>query len=248
MANWNEYPQNEEVRWPRDEKIIGVLGVAPVATADFYQRLCAVPARKDWEHPRVIIDSNPKIPSRGRYLDLGETDPVPFMIRSISDLMRQGAEIIAVPCNTAHILYERYSAPFVDVIIPSIIEITADACLSSRSALVLASRNVVRHGLYDRALRSRGIQAIFPDEAGQTLTGRCIEAAKQCAGKDALKKDMAALIRQSGADCVILGCTELPVLLAGADLGHVSLLDSSQALASRCLELAQPSRNKEVRH
>ena len=104
------YPMNATYRWDPAEGIIGVVGVAPAATADFYQRLVALTtAAKDWEHVRVLIDSNPKIPSRGRHLELGEADPSPFIRAAISALAARGATVIAVPCNTAHILYPRFA-------------------------------------------------------------------------------------------------------------------------------------------
>src|SRR4051812_28423752 len=99
-------PRSENVWWPDDERVLGVLGVAPAATADFFVKLTSLThARKDWEHVRVLIDSNPKIPSRGRHLELGETDPSPYLREGIEALLAQGAALVALPCNTAHILY-----------------------------------------------------------------------------------------------------------------------------------------------
>ncbi len=95
--NWDAYPMNEVVHWPRSEKILGVVGVAPAATLDFYQKLSERKVEKDWQHLRVIIDVNPKIPSRGRHFDLGETDPVPFFQKSIASLEFQGADIVVIP-------------------------------------------------------------------------------------------------------------------------------------------------------
>lgn len=241
-GNWEAYPQSEAVRWPKNEKIIGVLGLAPLATADFFHRLCARPVRKDWEHPRVIIDSNPKIPSRGRHLELGETDPVPFIQEGIAALTRYGAQIIAVPCNTAHIFYSRYARD-VPTALPNIIDITAAACVrhGCRQALVLASRHVVSHKLYSQALVRHAITELLPDRQGQQLVDKSIEAVKQ-RGYDAdLAKNLVRLATESGASVVILGCTELSVLfnVYGLDKLHFSVIDSNQSLADYCLEYAQ---------
>ncbi len=87
MPAASAYPMNDVYRWDPAEGVIGVLGVAPAATADFFRRITAlIPARKDWEHVRVIIDSNPKLPSRGRHLELGETDPSPYLREGIRGL------------------------------------------------------------------------------------------------------------------------------------------------------------------
>ena len=139
------YPMNKVVHWNKDEKIIGVIGVAPTATADFYSKLIRLtPAQKEWEHAHVLIDSNPKIPSRGRYFELGETDPTPFIRNSIERLCHMGATIIAIPCNTAHILYERYTYEL-PVMVIHMIKATIDTtvhCLGKipQKAAVFASR------------------------------------------------------------------------------------------------------------
>lgn len=239
-GNWDAYPMSKAVNWPQDEKIIGVLGVAPLATADFFQKLCAIRVEKDWQHPRVIIDSNPKIPSRGRHLELGETDPVPYIREGIMNLVGQGAQIIALPCNTAHILRDKYARGF-DVPIPDMIAITADACALAgmRKPMVLASRLVIENGLYQRALKQRGMEAIIPDSAGQRVVGECIEAVKQHGYDADLARELHAIATASTADGIILGCTELPILFAGnKQRADVPIIDSARCLARHCLEFA----------
>lgn len=246
MSDWSGWPMNDVVRWPVGQKTIGVLGVAPLATADFFRRLSLRRVRKDWEHPRVLIDSNPKIPSRGRYLELGETDPVPWLRRGIADLAAAGADVVAVPCNTAHILHDRYAAD-APVPVPSIIVVTAAraAGLSrSGAAVILASRQVIARKLYDAALaehvRSGGAEAEvvpFPD---QDAVSAAIEAVKQ---GDAAEADRLAahLLRRLEASApqgssVVFGCTELSALFREEDFVERGLVpvDSNQALADWC--------------
>lgn len=241
-ANWNTYPQNEIVSWPENEKIIGVLGVAPLATSDFFQRLCSRPALKDWNHPRIIIDSNPKIPSRGRHLDLGEADPVPFMKESIRQLINYGAEIIAVPCNTAHIFYDRYIDGF-DAIIPNIIEITSLACAKNglKKVLVLASKNVIKYDLYHKFLSMHKIKYIVPDSQSQDIISDCIEQVKKFNIDINYINYISSMVKASEADGIILGCTELSTLFNIATHQNISfkflIIDSSQVLADHCMKL-----------
>ena len=99
---------NNKPYWERQELIIGILGLAPYATIDFLKKLAdATPAKKDWEHIRLLIDMNTKIPSRGRALELGEEDPTPYMKKAIRDLHKNGADFIVIPCNTAHFFYDK---------------------------------------------------------------------------------------------------------------------------------------------
>lgn len=180
MGDWHDYPMNASVNWPQDEKVIGVLWLAPLATVDFYQKLCSIKVNKDWQYPRVIIDSNPKIPSRGRYLELGETDPVPFIKNGIANLSAQGAEIIAIPCNTAHILYSEY-AKGSPVPLPNIIDITAKVCINvqAKKILILASKLTIQHRLYQNIFQNYGIDIIIPDREEQDIVSNAIEEIKK---------------------------------------------------------------------
>lgn len=146
---------SEEGPSPR-EKVVGVLGLAPYATADFYRKLLeSTPAKKDWEHVRVLIDGNCKIPSRGRHLELGEEDPTPHIREAIVGLGRQGADFVVIPCNTAHYFYEGFTRG-IDVKVPHMIEETARAVRQRlpeiRRVGLLASKITTTFKLYDRFL------------------------------------------------------------------------------------------------
>jgi aspartate racemase len=235
-------PKSASVWWPDDEQIVGVLGVAPAATADFFVKLTRLKeTRKDWEHLRVLIDSNPKIPSRGRHLELGETDPSPYLREAIEALLERGAALVAVPCNTAHILYDRYAAGLTQVV-PHMIESTVRALLACTSrperVLVFASRQVSKHGLYARALAEHG-GTLLDTSASQDEVSALIEAVKQGKALGACREAMQRLVaRYPDAGAIILGCTELSLLLGPAD-AMVPVIDSNQALAEECFRRAR---------
>jgi len=235
---------NEIVRWDPREGIIGVVGVAPAATVDFYRKLVEMtPAKKDWEHVRVLIDSNPKIPSRGRHLELGETDPSPYIRESIIQLYRAGSTVIAVPCNTAHILYERYAVDLPPVELPHMITVTVDELMRAvgtppRRVAVFASRLTTRHNLYGDALALHG-GTLLDTSGTQEEVSSLIEEVKQ--GRPLLKchdRMLRVLAQYPSADAVVVGCTELSLLL---DQVHcrVPLIDSNVAMARACLAIAK---------
>ena len=237
---------NKEVNWNPDEKIIGVVGVAPAATADFYTKLIQLtPAKKDWEHVRVIVDSNPKIPSRGRFFDLGETDPVPYIRQSIEQLIQVGASIIAVPCNTAHVLYERYMTGFT-ISIPNMISLTVERVIQQspikpKKATVFASKTTVEHGLYNKAFKQHGI--IVNDTSNHQIEiSALIEKVKQGFSIALLRKEMSHLLNsyQEESDVFILGCTELSLLIENHYQG-IAVIDSNMTLAESCLKMANNS-------
>lgn len=235
-------PKSESVWWPDDERVVGVVGVAPAATADFFVKLTGLThARKDWEHLRVLIDSNPKIPSRGRHFELGETDPSPYLREAIEALLAQGAALVALPCNTAHILYERYAEGLAPRV-PHMIESTVDALIARASrpqlVAVFCSRQVARHGLYARALERRGA-TLLDTSAHQDEISALIEAVKQGQPLARCRDRMRELVSHyPDASAYVLGCTELSLLL-GADDTPVPVIDSNLALAEECLRRAR---------
>lgn len=244
MTDWSLYPMNDAVRWPLTQPVLGILGLAPMATVDFYQRFSARQVKKDWDHPRVLIDSNPKIPSRGRFFDLGETDPVPYIRKGIEGLIEAGADIVAIPCNTAHILYDKYAADLGGKV-PNIIELTSLATSDflkqnkHKKALVCASSSVIKSEMYDRQLDRLHIETCNVKD--QNLITECIESIKQNKETELYGKKFAEYLnktaKQDDIGAVIMGCTELSVIIHKRiaqinDFIHV--VDSNQALADYC--------------
>jgi aspartate racemase len=245
MNRWQSYPMNDAVHWDPEEGVIGVVGVAPLATVDFYRRLVELtPARKDWQHVRVLIDSNPKIPSRGRHLELGETDPTPFIRDTIAALAAQGATVAAVPCNTAHILYDGF-ATGAPISVPHMIDVTVGALLHrlqrppARLA-VLGSRLTLAHDLYGGRLRARG-GGCLDMGAVQAEVSALIELVKQGGDLDEGRRRLATVLRtceRAGADAFAIGCTELSVLVS-PDAVEAPIVDANTELALACLALAR---------
>ena len=105
------------------ELIVGVLGgMGPESTAELLVQITrCTPAVTEQDHLRVIIDSNPKIPNRTDALLSGETGPViEALAQTALNLERAGAEIIGIPCNTAHAFLAdvraAVSVPVIDMI------------------------------------------------------------------------------------------------------------------------------------
>ena len=236
-------PMNDVVCWDPNEGTIGVVGLAPLATADFYMKLVkATPARKDWQHVRCIVDSNPKIPSRGRHLELGETDPSPYIRQTIVNLQNLGADVVAVPCNTAHILYDRYTEGLRHIT-PNMINITVEALMMSfpvppKHVVVFSSRLTRDHGLYAEAFAIQGVE-VLDVGASQDRISEIIEAVKQNKALMQCRSKMLKMLSEyPSADGIVLGCTELSLLINQEDC-NVQLVDSNDALARYCLRIVK---------
>ncbi|WP_416446135.1 aspartate/glutamate racemase family protein [Leucobacter sp. HNU] len=112
-------------------RVVGVLGgMGPAATADFYRKLVeATPARRDQDHLRTLIWSDPSIPDRAEAFLRGGPSPVRGLLAGARLLEESGADFIAVPCNTAHLFLgavrRRAGIPVLDMIGSTVDEILA---------------------------------------------------------------------------------------------------------------------------
>jgi aspartate racemase len=200
------------------EKTVGVIGgMGPEATVDFLRRLVAqTPARDDADHLHVLVDNNPKIPSRIAALiaGIGE-DPTPVLCHMAQGLEAQGADFLVMPCNTAHYylpaIARAVRIPMLDMVQLAIGKLSG----GPRRVGLLASPAVRLVGLYKARMEQAGLDAIFPDashEEGILGVIRAVKAGKQ---GDEQQKDYVAVarhLRQAGAGALLVACTELSVL------------------------------------
>ena len=215
-------------------RVLGVLGgMGPAATTAFMARVQALtPAEGDEDHVRMLVDLNPQVPNRhsdpeGARRALGEM---------AARLKAMGAEVLAMPCNTAHAQAAGIRAaalPFIDMV-----EATAEAAVrgGARRIGVLATPGGER--LYLAALAARGAEAVLldgPDRGAFMALVYGVKRGEVGAGARAGMARLAEALAGAGAEALIAGCTEVPLLLeAGA--APLPLTDSAEVLAQACVE------------
>jgi aspartate racemase len=232
------------------EKVVGVLGgMGPEATAAFYSRLIAnTPAARDQDHLRVLIDSNAKTPDRTAALLGGGESPVAQMAAGAAALQRAGADFIVMPCVTAHAFFaevaERIGIPFVSMLDTAAEEIRAARPAMARLGL-LATSGTVEAGLFQDRLAREGVEVLVPEGAAQDRVLAAIRAVKSSAAAASAARaaitaslvEVAAGLVARGAQGIILGCTELPLVLSQQDL-DVPVFDPSDILARAAIRFA----------
>jgi aspartate racemase len=227
------------------EKTAGVIGgMGPEATVEFLRRLvAATPARDDGDHIRVLVDSNPKIPSRIAALIEGTgRDPLPVLVEMARGLEKQGADFLVVPCNTAHHYLPGIAAavrvPLLDMVALSVAALKGLSPRPRRIAM-LASPAVRKVGLYSARLESAGFEAVFPDAAGEAEMLEIIRAVKANSAGSRHRAGYARLAASLDADACLIACTELSVL--GAPEGLVKpVVDALDALVRATVAEAKP--------
>lgn len=221
---------------------LGILGgLGPMSGVYFCEMLIRhTRAERDQEHLNFLLSSRADTPDRTAYiLGASHEDPVPVMRREVEKLATAGADLIAIPCNTAHYFYDAV-AEVASVPILNIIETTAAYCAARgfSSVGVLATEGTISSGAYEQALHTHGIEYLIPSKADQRIIGSIIyEDIKQ--GKDPDPTEFFRIcddLFHRGAKTVILGCTELSLLKRSFGLGE-EYTDSLEVLALSALRL-----------
>lgn len=230
-------PPGGAVSWHAEEGTLGVVGVAPWATLEFSRCFYElIVAEKDWHYPRVLLDINTKLPSRGRHLQLGEQDPSPYIAATIAELAAAGATVAVVACNTAHILFDRWAAGSPIPIINIADAVVTQACRAGASkVLALTSASLAENGMYQKKAVEAGLTFESLPAELQQIVNSFIDQVKL---KGALSLDSKAAVAalldfcvEQMVDTVLLGCTELSVLHTPIQNTGMCAIDSNEALA-----------------
>ena len=198
--------------------LIGVLGgMGPAATADLFNKFITfTKANCDQEHIPLIISSIPNIPDRTQALMHDGTSPLPLMQNYLHLLENAGAECIVIPCNTAHYWFSQLKENC-HVEMLSIIETTMQEVINSKKKNIglLATNATVYMGLYQKKIEELGLKCLTPNKEDQQKVMESIYLLKsgEVDKSECLMKEIAAHLFEQGAEIIVLGCTEVPVIL-----------------------------------
>ena len=224
----------------KEPKVLGILGgLGPMATVYFYEMLTRhTKARRDQDHIDVIINSRATTPDRTSYI-LGESTENPFdiMAADAARLVTFGADVIAIPCNTAHYFYDRLNETIAIPILNMVEETVLHAlAVGSRKVGILATAGTVRTGTYQRVCTRLGLPCAVPGPAGQAAVTDVIYGDIKTGRRADMKNFGRAVeeLRAAGCDRVILGCTELSLIKRDEHL-DAFYIDSMEVLAKNAI-------------
>lgn len=233
------------------EKTIGILGgMGPEATLDLFGKIIAnTPAARDQDHLRVVIDSNPRVPDRTAAILAGGESPVPVMKAGIAALKRAGADFVVIPCVSAHFFLDELQRE-AGLPILSMFDVAAEHIRQHhahiRTVGMLATTGTIKSGRFRAKLEQSGVAVLTPEEPDQERVMAAIYAIKGAAGvrgREAIGAEIRAvagrLIRR-GAQGVVAGCTEIPLVLRPGDL-DVPVFDTLLLLARAAIAAAGQS-------
>lgn len=202
------------------EPVVGILGgMGPEATVELMRRIVArTPASCDSDHIRCIVDQNGKVPNRTDAIEGRAPSAGPVLADMARRLDDYGADMLCMPCNTAHYYLDDIRAatslPFVDML-----ECTAARVRklfpAAAQAAVLCTPGTRRTGLYEQRLAAVGIEAVYPSAMEQEIITSVIAAVKAGNTGEATRADFQRVmdaVRERGIPVMIAACTELSVI------------------------------------
>jgi aspartate racemase len=226
-------------------KRIGIVGgLSPESTIYYYKYITHRYTQQfgDYGYPHIIIYSV----TFQDFVDWGKADDWKAIEDNLSDallaLEKTGADFAIIATNTMHYLYdslvERTNIPILNLL-----EAVSEHAekLGIKKLGLLGTKFTMTHGFYPNALSKVGVETIVPDSEDQKVVNDIIfhELTKGIItgeSKDRYLKIIKKLVDKK-AEGVILGCTEIPLLIKQEDL-KIHVLDSSEIHAEAALKYA----------
>ncbi len=223
---------------------VGIIGgMGPGATLDLFQKIVSLtPASCDQDHLHIIIDNYPQIPDRTAFI-LGQgANPLPYLLESAQRLEAAGANLLCMSCNTAHHFVEEIREQ-ISIPLVSIIETCAAAIRLKFPAVstvgLLATRGTFTAKIYHHTLEHAGLSVAPFTDADLDRLMKVIYAVKAGRLSEHIDEFKFCLhqAQAAGAQLLIAGCTEIPLLLPVVSPA-IPVIDPTLTLAEQVVRLA----------
>jgi aspartate racemase len=226
-------------------KKIGILGgMSAESTVTYYQYITRTYTErfKNYAYPEIIIYSM-KFQDYADWPTNGQWD---LIIKGLTEASKKleaaGADFIVIACNTVHKVFDCIKD---NVRIPmlSLTEAVADAILARHINTVglLGTKVTMEGGFYEKSLNRKDVRVIVPDPKDRELIntiiyGELVNGVVENSSRNEFLRVIGKLSDQ-GAEGVILGCTELGLLINETHC-HLPLFDSTLIHAEATLQYA----------
>jgi aspartate racemase len=226
-------------------KSIGILGgMSPESTVAYYEYITRTYTERygDYSYPEILIYSVSFQP----YVDWPLAERWDLVAEGLSQaaqkLETMGADLILIATNTMHLVFDEVQAS-VGVPMISLLDAVAEAILARGMTTVglLGTQFTMEKPFYGEALAQQGISVLVPVAEDRRFVNAVIYD-ELVAGqiRDASRAGYVEVIKrlaERGAEGIVLGCTEIPLLVSEADAG-LPLFDTTNIHAEAALRFA----------
>jgi aspartate racemase len=227
------------------KKCIGIIGgLSPESTTYYYQYITREYTNRcsDYSYPEIIIYSV----DFQKYIDWGSSGNwgavEDDLVKAIGAISKAGAEFGIIATNTMHYVFDSVQSR-VDLPLISLVDEVAKHVKNQGITKIglLGTKLTMSKQFYPKALESYGIETLVPNQEDQKIVHEIIfkELTKGIIKLDSKAKyiDIINELSDFGAQGVILGCTEIPLLIKDSDI-KISVIDSSLVHAKAALDFA----------
>ena len=217
-------------------KKVGIIGgIGPASTLDYYSGIIdgyrAIV--NDGSYPEIIIDSV-NMTEMLSYIEREDWNSLTEMlVGAINNLKAARAQLVAIASNTPHIVFDkiekRSPLPLISIVDETIAYAQAKKI---KKAVIIGTRFTMRSGLYAKAFSKLNIATVTPSEDEQEQIHGIIfpkleDGIVDFDDKNKLLALANWLISEHNADALVLGCTELPLMIKKNDIDTL-LLNTTQ--------------------
>jgi aspartate racemase len=233
------------------EKIIGIVGGLETETSCHFCLEVNNSIKKITEaQPRIFMENVPishkalNIIARGGF----SAEVLGLLVDSVKRLNKVMVDVIVIPCNTVHVFIEDLRK-LSDVPILSIIEETEKECKNRnfKKVGVIGSTTTIKEELYLTELQKQSIEMVIPSKEDQHFVSECIiNIVNQniTQGDKQRMIEIIAKMKEEGADAIILGCTDLFLIINREDV-VLPLVNSTQVLEEGLINWLKENRSEE---
>lgn len=192
-------------------------------------------------HPPIVVSAIPMAYSMPAWEAGDHAEVARHLAEGVETVARAGADFFICPDNTAHMALELVARelPIPGLHMPEVV-CAEIARRGWRTAGLLGTKWTMSGPVYERALARRGIGRLIPDDLTKEGLNRAIfgELCRGVFREETVAEFIAAAeaLRVRGADCVILGCTEIPLIMNESN-SPIPPVDSTRLLARRAVDL-----------
>lgn len=228
-------------------KTIGILGgIGPSASASMYMRIIEYMQKNygawdDADFPKVMVYST----SLSGFNEYGIADKelvAADLVQAVKKLEDMGSELIIVACNTVHYFDKQMEAA---VTVP-LVHMISEACSEVKKAGytkvgIACSQSTKDLGLYRDGLTAIGVEPLVTTDEEQRIINGAIKDVMSGQQDSHTKSELNKVFKRfkaSGAEAILLGCTELPLAISEDDTDS-KLVDANHVVIKQAIELAK---------
>ncbi len=227
-------------------KTVGVIGgLGPLATI-YFMNLVMKYTKVDTEQDYIdmIVINQASIPDRTKFiLGLSKENPEKDILKNAKILQKLNCDFLVMPCNTAHFIYEKIENK-IKIPLINIVKETVDSVFKQNNNIkkigLMATEGTIKANIYKKEIQNRNVCVFIPNQKIQDkITSFIYDYVKK--NRKVPDKNFFDVINyfyKNNCDAIIIGCTELSVIIEDKNVNDPRIIDSLKVLALETIKKA----------